>query len=141
MRLKENTRAITPNLFFPQDYFLKKFYFFELLKSLREGLMFSLIRDFFMTQFFAPYTGKKPKIVQINGHKLLIVSKEEEVFNHEALEELGADAVKKMRARGSDEDALIELAVKHKSGIVVASSDLDLNQILKGLHDELPWLH
>jgi len=94
-----------------------------------------------MTQFYAPYNGKKPKLVHINGHKLLIVSKEQDVFDLEALEEIGADGVKKMRARGSGEDALIELATKHKSGIVVASSDLDLDQILKGLHQELPWLH
>ena len=94
-----------------------------------------------MASFFAPYNGTRPKVVHINGHRLLILSKEQDIFDSDTLEEIGANTVRKIRLEGPDEAVLTQLASANKSGVVVASSELQLSQILKGLEAELPWLH
>lgn len=93
-----------------------------------------------MASFFAPYSGTRPKVVQINGHRLLILSKEQDVFDSDTLNEIGANMVRKIRLDGPEEAVLHQLAATNKSGVVVASSELELSQILKGLEAELPWL-
>lgn len=93
-----------------------------------------------MAQLFAPYKGSRPKVVEIKGNRLIIVARDEEVFDPDSLEAIGADGVRQVRVDGSEEFALFKLSSQYNSGIILASSDLELSQVLNGLRSELPWI-
>jgi hypothetical protein len=77
-----------------------------------------------MNNFFVPYTGKKPALVNINGHRLVILAEEKDMLEEE-LELLGADRVK--------------IARQVDGGVVIAPSGIGLRDVLKNLESELPW--
>lgn len=95
-----------------------------------------------MAQYFVPYTGKKPAAMSINGHRLVIVSKNREVLENN-LELLGADRVQKIRSKqGVDEDVVFDRVAKSvNGGVVIAPSDVDFAEVLRNLESQLPWLH
>jgi hypothetical protein len=95
-----------------------------------------------MENFFVPYTGKKPALVCINGHRLVILSHEKDTLE-EDLELIGADRVKKVKVAESDVDQekfLGKIARQVDGGVVIAPSGIGLRDVLKNLEDELPWL-
>ena len=96
-----------------------------------------------MTNFFVPYSGKHPALISVNGHKLLILAREQEVFE-DSLDAVGADRLKIIKTSGpfQDEDSLLKtLAEKVDAGVVVAASDSDFQDVLRNLEEELPWVH
>jgi len=56
-----------------------------------------------MENFFVPYTGKKPALVCINGHRLVILAHEKDTLE-EDLDLLGADRVKKVKLDGTEDE-------------------------------------
>jgi hypothetical protein len=93
-----------------------------------------------MAQLFAPYRGSRPKILEINGNRVMIVARDEEVFDPDSLDAIGADKVKRLRLDGPEEFAIFKLSSRYKTGVVLANSDLDLSQVLNGLKLDLPWI-
>lgn len=93
-----------------------------------------------MAQLYAPYKGSRPKVVEIKGNRLIIVARDEEVFDADSLEAIGADGVKRVRVDGPEEYALFKLCSRYNSGVIMASSELELSQVLNGLQAELPWI-
>ena len=94
-----------------------------------------------MNNFFVPYTGKKPALVNINGHRLVILAEEKGTLE-EDLELLGADRVKTVKVAGSNsaqEQLLGKIARQVDGGVVIAPSGVGLRDILKNLETELPW--
>jgi hypothetical protein len=94
-----------------------------------------------MNNFFVPYTGKKPALVNINGHRLVILAEEKDMLE-EDLELLGADRVKKVKVEGSEseqEQMLGKIARQVDGGVVIAPSGIGLRDVLKNLESELPW--
>ena len=94
-----------------------------------------------MNNFFVPYTGKKPALVNINGHRLVILAEEKDTLE-EDLELLGADRVKAVKVAGSDSDQeqlLGKIARQVDGGVVIAPSGVGLRDVLKNLETELPW--
>lgn len=94
-----------------------------------------------MSNFFVPYTGRKPALVNINGHRLVILSEEKDILE-EDLDLLGADRVKKVKMVGTDTDQeqlLGKIARQVDGGVVIAPSGVDLRDVLKNLENELPW--
>lgn len=94
-----------------------------------------------MNNFFVPYTGKKPALVNINGHRLVILAEEKDTLE-EDLELLGADRVKKLKVSDSDaaqEQMLGKIARQVDGGVVIAPSGIGLRDVLKNLESELPW--
>ena len=94
-----------------------------------------------MNNFFVPYTGKKPALVNINGHRLVILAEEKDTLE-EDLELLGADRVKTVKVAGSNSDQeqlLGKIARQVDGGVVIAPSGVGLRDILKNLETELPW--
>jgi hypothetical protein len=94
-----------------------------------------------MNNFFVPYTGKKPALVHINGHRLVILAEEKDTLE-EDLDLLGADRVKAVKVVGSDADQeqlLGKIARQVDGGVVIAPSGVGLRDVLKNLETELPW--
>lgn len=94
-----------------------------------------------MDKFFVPYTGKKPALVCINGHRLVILAEEKDTLE-EDLDLLGADRVKRVKVTGSDqeqEQLLGRIARQVDGGVVIAPSGVGLRDVLKNLENELPW--
>lgn len=92
-----------------------------------------------MNNFFVPYTGKKPALVNINGHRLVILAEEKDTLE-EDLDLLGADRVKKLKVADSSQDQLLgKIARQVDGGVVIAPSGVGLRDVLKNLETELPW--
>jgi hypothetical protein len=95
-----------------------------------------------MINLFAPYIGKKPAPVVINGHRLLIISQDKNALE-DSLEVCGADNVKRLRDINSqaDQEKLISsLARSINGGVVVAPEDVTISDLVTNLRFELPWI-
>ncbi len=95
-----------------------------------------------MHKYFIPYTGKRPASVVINGHRLVILSTSKALVK-DGLHLLGADRVKNLAGgQTAEEDELIlsKFADKSRSGLVIAPSDLNFNEVIRNLESELPWV-
>lgn len=100
-----------------------------------------------MPRYFIPFSGRDPAALDINGHRLLIVSSDQKDIE-ESLSLFGADTVKSIDGDsiggglGRDEGyaALEKLADSIKGDVVIAPEDEPLEAILIDLQEELPWL-
>jgi hypothetical protein len=89
-----------------------------------------------MENLFVPYTGKKPALVCINGHRLVILTHEKDTLE-EDLDLLGADRVKKVKVKGTDAE---QEQLFGKIARQIAPAGIGLRDVLKNLETELPWL-
>lgn len=95
-----------------------------------------------MGSFFVPYMGNHPALVSIKGHKLLILARDRDLF-FEHLPIVGADRLKRVRGgrtKKDEEKVLAEIAEAVDAGVIVASSDIGLDDVLKSLQANLPWV-
>ena len=95
------------------------------------------------SSFFVPYSGRRPALISVNGHRLLILAREEDVFE-DNLDAVGADRLKQLKTgtHFEDEESLLkQLAEKVDAGVVVAASDSDFKDVLRSLESQLPWVH
>ncbi|MCI5066601.1 hypothetical protein MRY87_12835 [bacterium] len=96
-----------------------------------------------MVRFFIPFTGTSPAALQINGHNLLLVSRDPRDME-ECLGLFGADCVKSVFSFEAEENAheiLERLADDIQGDVIIAPEDSPLEEIVSELHEELPWLH
>lgn len=96
-----------------------------------------------MSIYYIPYQGKRPAAVEINGHRLVILSKDKASLQDD-LNLLGADTVKKVKSEMEVEDniPLIDRISKNaKAGVVFAPDETKITEIIKNLAEQLPWLH
>jgi len=96
-----------------------------------------------MSGYYIPYSGKKPKVFSINGHRFILLSDTKEGLEDQMIE-LGADKIRKVRAGYSLEEQTIvfqKLAKNVNASVVVASDDIKLEQIIDNLGSQLPWVH
>lgn len=95
-----------------------------------------------MPRYFIPFSGRDPAALDINGHRLLIVSSDQKDIE-ESLALFGADTVKSIDGELGRDDgyvALEKLADSIKGDVVIAPEDEPLESILTDLQEELPWL-
>ena len=95
-----------------------------------------------MTRYYIPFSGRSPAALDINGHRLLIVSSDQRDIE-ESLALFGADTVKSIDrdlARDDGHVVLEKLADSIKGDVVIAPEDEPLEAILTDLQEELPWL-
>ena len=96
-----------------------------------------------MNYLFAPYSGKNPAPVIINGHRLLILSNDRDEIESN-LTYFGGDHLERIDGGDTAEEqevVLHELAQSVKGGIVVAPSEVGLAEIISNLESQLPWLN
>lgn len=92
---------------------------------------------------YVPYSKDTPATININGHKLVIVSKNSKTLL-DGLQSVGGDSVREIPINeGVKEEALAlaELATIIKGGVVMAPSSVKLTTMIKSLEKQLPWLH
>ena len=96
-----------------------------------------------MGSFYIPFAGKKPKIFDINGHKVLFVGSTPDEFEDLPLLDLGADRLKEVRVGESEEEQLLltaQIAKKAKADIVVSPREVDAELAFETLKAQLPWV-
>ena len=95
-----------------------------------------------MVDIFVPFCGKKPAPLWINGHRLLILSTDKRSME-ESLDRIGGDNVKKLKGlftQGDQERVITNLAKKSKAGVVLTPQDLNVEDLIRNLESELPWV-
>lgn len=95
-----------------------------------------------MDRYFVPFIGDSPAVVDINGHKLLVVSRDK-LDVESCLSLFGADSVESVEGEGPQDEChekLEKLADAIKGDVVIAPEDSPLEDILSDLQEELPWL-
>jgi hypothetical protein len=102
-----------------------------------------MIKSLGMKEFFIPYDGETPASICINGHRLLIVSRDREELE-ENLGLVGGNRLEQFVTSGvlmdEDEDFLESLAHEVNGGIVIAPEDAPLTEVIRSLESELPWI-
>jgi len=96
-----------------------------------------------MRNYFVPYAGNKPAVVSINGHNLIILAQDKTMLEGD-LELVGADRVREIDVGDSPEEerlVLDRIAKSAQGGIVIAPSELNVEDVLRNLQAELPWIH
>lgn len=96
-----------------------------------------------MRHYFVPYNGDQPVSIVINGHRLVIISQNQESLQRH-LDFLGGDRVESHVAEASFEDEnhlLLSIAEEVGAGIVIAPEDTELVDVVRDLEGELPWIH
>ncbi len=109
-------------------------------KPLNSPRMMTIDPD--MSWFYAPYIGNRPASTVVNGHRVVIVSKEPDRLA-ESLTMFGADRVKRLRGGDSEEETLTALqkfSKKARGSIVVAPPEAGMSEVMKNLESELPWV-
>jgi hypothetical protein len=97
----------------------------------------------YMSRVFVPYAGDQPASLVINGHRLVIVSTDPRELSAN-LELLGGDSLKELddwQLESEWEESLELLATAVGGGVVVAPEDSDLEEVIRSLESELPWIH
>lgn len=95
-----------------------------------------------MEKVYVPYLNDAPATISINGHRLVIVSKDSHILKKD-LAAIGGDSVREIEIHNglSDEAlALADLAYTIKGGVVMAPKAMRLPAMIKSLEKQLPWL-
>lgn len=91
-----------------------------------------------MERLFVPYAGASPATVEVNGHRLIMVSADSAALS-ESLDTLGADEVRLVS--GDSPRALLDtLSKKCNAGVVLTPPELPVEEVLRSLELELPWV-
>jgi hypothetical protein len=95
-----------------------------------------------MRQLFVPYSGSSPAPLKIKGHKLILVAREPEVIEPN-LDLLGADHLIEMVSASDSEEAvnMSILAERYDSGVVILPEQVMLEDVIRSLEADLPWIH
>ena len=91
-----------------------------------------------MEKFFIPYKADKPASICVNGHRLIIVTTDSDTFEATELEH---DSVQEVECEADDlENMLAHLGTEHSTGVVLAPSDIEHDELIASLSEELPWI-
>jgi hypothetical protein len=95
-----------------------------------------------MKQLYIPYVGNFPAPLNIKGHKLIFAAREAEVIE-DGLDMLGADhLIEFVSESESDEvERISVLAEDCASGIVILPDKSPLEDVIRSLEQDLPWIH
>lgn len=97
-----------------------------------------------MKSFYVPYKGKHPAFLDINGHRVVILAADEEAFEDNTVGQfVKADRIKAIASGESEDDrqrALLKIARSSNSGVIIAPDDMNINDLIKDLKEQLPWV-
>jgi hypothetical protein len=94
-----------------------------------------------MNAYFMPYAGEEPATVLINGHRVVLVSRDPEQLEAE-LESVGGDRICALDEDeyGGEEQLLTYFAQTTKAHVVMTPTEVPLAAVIEGLERELPWI-
>ena len=96
-----------------------------------------------MTTFYVPFAGDRPASLDINGHRLVILSRSRRPLR-EGLPLVGAERIEKISVPVSEAEeleALTQIGRSANSGVVIAPPNVAMSDLIKDLEAQLPWLH
>lgn len=97
-----------------------------------------------MKELFVPYTGDRPAITCINGHKFVIIAEDDAVIERE-LSLIGADHIRTsdipLNSEEDYEAFVTELAEETGAGVIFANGGTGISELLQQLELQLPWIH
>ncbi|MBL7661536.1 hypothetical protein JNK13_02175 [bacterium] len=88
-------------------------------------------------QFYIPFSKNRPQLIEIKGHRLLLVSEIENQIKT-VLPDLGADEVRRV---DGDAKMLELLASESGGGVLIAPENISFKTALRYLERDLPWVH
>lgn len=104
-----------------------------------------------MRRFYIPYNNDRPALLNIHGHKVLVLATDEEAF--EESERLDYMQVRALDGEFHSNDVneiakvlpheLITEGVSDKEHIcvVIANQEIDVDTLLNNVEEQLPWVH
>jgi hypothetical protein len=95
-----------------------------------------------MTTLYMPYQNNRPLAITVNGHNLLIVTADEDLLlTSEIMDvEYALPIEGVLEEEGKLDERLVEIAENENAGIVVAPTAIPIEDVIKNLELELPWL-
>ena len=96
-----------------------------------------------MAKLFAPYANDKPVPVEVNGHRLLILTRASEDLVRD-LAMLGGEEIREIQfpdANVEESALLADIATDSQCGVVLAPPGIQPSAMIQSLEEELPWIH
>jgi hypothetical protein len=93
-----------------------------------------------MGNLFAPYKNDSPAAIEINGHKLLILTMHEDDMTEE-LSIVGGNKVRELDFGDDDTKAIASLVESINAGVVLTPPGMKISTMIRALKEELPWVH
>ena len=94
-----------------------------------------------MEKLFVPYAADNtPAAIEINGHRVLIVSTDPGEMKEE-LAIVGGTEVREFEYHDNEPQALADLAASIKGGVVLAPPGVSVSAMITSLSAQLPWIH
>ncbi len=96
-----------------------------------------------MTRFFVPFLDDEPAAIEVNGHKLLIVTSESADMIAD-LEVLGGAEIREIALADDDSEGsklMADLAADINGGVVLTPPGVSPRTMIEDLSEELPWIH
>ena len=96
-----------------------------------------------MPKLFVPYANDKPVPIEVNGHRLLILTRASEDMLSD-LKLLGGEEIREIQltdSKAAESEALADLASTGQCGVVLAPSGIPPSAMIQSLESELPWIH
>ena len=95
-----------------------------------------------MGEVFVPYAGGKPVAIDINGHRLVLLTTDAGALQ-DGLDLLGGDELRQYATFNNEEELKVqsaELAKDLSAGVVIVPSGVGVDDLLRNLEIELPWI-
>ena len=95
-----------------------------------------------MNRYYIPCQGKKPVALEINGHRLLLLSRDRQLVE-EHLDDVGADSVKVVKVADTEvaeAELFSKLSKKNEAGVVIIPSEASYSELRSSLETQLPWI-
>jgi hypothetical protein len=90
-------------------------------------------------KLFLPYLDDQPVVTEIKGHRLVIVSEDQQDLR-DSLEMLGADEVLEIDLRDSFPDAAETLAEEVEASAVFTPEGVSIGSMILSLQESLSWI-
>ncbi len=92
-----------------------------------------------MTTYFAPYSGDKPAVVNIKGHRVLILAStpDDAVVD---LDRVGGNELRAIHVSDKEPAEFAQLAAEVQGGVVVSPPGVSIKNMITSLEAQLPWV-
>ena len=110
-----------------------------------------MLRSWPMKKLYIPFTGEDPAFVNVNGHQIVLVSRDARSLSA-GLELIGGDTVHEVAANSLENPVqffkdlfpkgkdLTDPAVPSAAHIVLTPPETEVWEVLRSLEMELPWV-
>jgi hypothetical protein len=92
-----------------------------------------------MTNLYVPYDGEIPAAIEINGHRLVIVSTSRDELEDD-LQRIGGTEIREIEVPEDENRMLVDIASAVHGGVVIPPPGMTVESVIENLERELPWM-